>query len=803
MRYIFLMVICCGLMMGTMSAQTKKQYLKAAEKNLSMKDYKSAMVNYQIASEFDPGNADILFNIAEAARKFHAFTKAEQYYALLLLNENKDDPKYKDVPFHLAEVQTIQGKYQEAQDNFNLFISKNDGSDNPNLDVARKRLASLDFAIKNSSDSAQYYKVVQLGSDINSPYNDFAPFEKNDSLFYASNRFTNPTNKWLVGKTMLKDASSNAELGSEFNENTKHNVNMTYSPDGKRVYYSNCSNLNFSEIRCELYYRNINPDGTFGPAVRLPDPVNMAGYTTTQPSIGYVAGMNKTVLFFVSDRPGGEGKDDIWCIDVNGDSFGTPYNLKDLNTAESEVTPYFHEGTQTLYFSSFGLNGFGGYDIYRSTYENGKWNAAIQEPAPLNSSYNDIYFSLNKSGKTGYFASNREGSLYLDPTEEACCNDIYKVDVLKVNLLAYVFDASTRDSLPGAKVSLYKKGGPEMVSQQIDTRSSYLFGLDPGFEYMAIATKPGYYPDTVYFTTKDLKDNSDIVKLFYLKSKELDLDVLTFAKKSGLPLNGTTIRIIDMDDPSKEQLIQLTEATNRHIFPIERGKRYKIIATKKGFAPDTVMLNTKDIADNVNRIEQKLYLGKGSLEDYLPIELFFDNDEPGRRSRAVSVTKTFPETFAPYYNKKWLYRDRYIQPLSGDERIQAEKIMNNFFDNRVKKGNDDLIDFTEALEEVLERGEEVQIIIQGFTSPLASTAYNEKLGLRRVSSVVNYLKTASNGAIAPYLKSGKLKITEVSFGETKSPADVVSSYSDLRNSVYSVSASKERRVEIVNINRKK
>lgn len=199
----------------------------------------------------------------------------------------------------------------------------------------------------------------------------------------------------------------------------------------------------------------------------------------------------------------------------------------------------------------------------------------------------------------------------MDPTEEACCNDIYKVDVLKVNLLAYVFDASTRDSLPGAKVSLYKKGGPEMVSQQIDTRSSYLFGLDPGFEYMAIATKPGYYPDTVYFTTKDLKDNSDIVKLFYLKSKELDLDVLTFAKKSGLPLNGTTIRIIDMDDPSKEQLIQLTESTNRHVFPIERGKRYKIIATKKGFAPDTVMLNTKDIADNVNRIEQKVISRKG------------------------------------------------------------------------------------------------------------------------------------------------------------------------------------------------
>lgn len=802
MKHILLLVACV-LAFGSIDAQTKKQYLKAAEKNLAIKDYKSAMVNFQIAAEFDPGDPDILFNIAEAARKFHSYTKAEQYYALLQLSDKKDDPKYKDALFHLAEVQTIQGKYEEAQDNYNLFISKNDGTENENLTIARQRLTSIDWAIKNAADSVEFYKVEQLGSDINSPYNDFAPYEKNDSFFYSSNRFTNPANKWLLGKTLLKDSTSNDAIGSEFNEDTKHNVNLTFSPDGKRVYYSNCSNINFSEIRCELYYRNINPDGTFGPATRVPDPVNAAGYTTTQPSVGYVAALGKTMLFFVSDRPGGQGKDDIWYVEVNGDSFGTPVNATELNTMDSEVTPFFHQNTQTLYFSSFGLKGFGGYDIYKTTSENGKWTTPEQEPAPLNSSYNDIYYNLNESGKTGYFASNRAGSMYLDPSEEACCNDIYKVDVLKVNLLAYVFDAATRDSLPGAKVALYKREGPELASQQIPTRSSYLFPLDPGYEYMAVASKPGYYPDTVYFSTKDLKDNSDIVKLFYLRSKELDLDVLTFAKKTGLPLNGTTIRITDTNDPSKEQVIQLTESTNRHIFPVERGKKYMVIATKKGYAPDTAYVNTVDVPDNVSRIEQKLYLGKGNLEDYLPIELFFDNDEPGRRSRAVTTTKTFPETFTPYYNKKWLYRDKYVQPLKGDERTQAEKIMNNFFENKVKKGNEDLIAFTEALEEVLERGEEVQIVIQGFTSPLASSAYNEKLGSRRVNSIVNYLKTSSRGSIAPYLKNGKLKITEVSFGESKSPADVVSSYSDLRNSVYSVAASRERRVEIVNLSRKK
>ncbi len=802
MKNILIVIVCC-FALGQVQGQTKKQYLKAAEKNLAIKDYKSAMVNFQIAAEFDPGDPYLLFNIAEAARKFHAYTKAEQFYTLLQLSEQKEDPQYKDALFWLAEVQTIQGKYTEALDNYNLFISKNDGTVNENIVIARQRLESLDWAMKNAADSVEFYAVQQLGSDVNSPYNDFAPFVSKDSFFYASNRYTNPNNQWLVGKTLLKDTSTNDVLSNAFNEDTRHNVNLTFSPDGKRAYYTNCANINFSEVRCELFYRNVMPDGTMGSPIRIAEPVNINGFTSTQPSIGKVDGMGKTLLFFTSDRPGGLGKEDIWYVEVNGDNFGTPVNARELNTLESEVTPFFHQPSQTLYYSSFGLRGFGGYDIFKTNYEGSKWIDPIQEPAPLNSSYNDIYYYVTDNSKVAYFASNRAGSLYLDPTEEACCNDIYKVDILKVNLLAFVFDAGTRDSLPGAKVALYKRAGPELTSRENPTRSSYIFPLDPGYDFMAVASKSGYYPDTVYFSTKDLKDNADIVKLFFLRSKELDLDVLTFAKKTGLPLNGTTIRITDTNDPSKEQIIQLTESTNRHIFPVERGKNYLVIATKKGYAPDSAYVDTRNVPDNIRKIEQRLYLGKGNLEDYLPIELFFDNDEPGRRTRTLTTNKTFPETFDPYYKKKWLYRDKYTQPLRGDEKTQAEKIMNNFFENKVKKGNDDLIAFTEALEEVLERGEVVQIVIQGFTSPLASTAYNEKLGSRRVNSIINYLNRASKGAIAPYLKNGKLKITEVSYGESRSPADVVSSYTDLRNSVYSVSASRERRVEIVNLSRTK
>ncbi|HQW72387.1 MAG TPA: hypothetical protein PKZ91_11230, partial [Saprospiraceae bacterium] len=72
-----LIIIVCFFALNQVQSQTKKQYLKAAEKSLAIKDYKSAMVNFQIAAEFDPGDPELLFKIAESARNFHAYTKAE------------------------------------------------------------------------------------------------------------------------------------------------------------------------------------------------------------------------------------------------------------------------------------------------------------------------------------------------------------------------------------------------------------------------------------------------------------------------------------------------------------------------------------------------------------------------------------------------------------------------------------------------------------------------------------------------------------------------------------------------------
>lgn len=77
-----------------------------------------------------------------------------------------------------------------------------------------------------------------------------------------------------------------------------------------------------------------------------------------------------------------------------------------------------------LYFSSTYHKGLGGFDIFRSTYDKGTFGEPSNAGYPINSSYNDIYHSVNKEGTFAYLSSNRVGSFFEHKLN--CCNDIYR-----------------------------------------------------------------------------------------------------------------------------------------------------------------------------------------------------------------------------------------------------------------------------------------------------------------------------------------------------------------------------------------
>jgi hypothetical protein len=96
---------------------------------------------------------------------------------------------------------------------------------------------------------------------------------------------------------------------------------------------------------------------------------------------------------------------------------------------DNEITPFFNDASQTLYFSSDWHKGFGGFDIFKTTRKNRVYDVPHNIGYPVNSSYNDLYFTTNKSETKAYFSSNREGS-YFDKFQN-CCNDIYSYSGVK------------------------------------------------------------------------------------------------------------------------------------------------------------------------------------------------------------------------------------------------------------------------------------------------------------------------------------------------------------------------------------
>lgn len=187
------------------------------------------------------------------------------------------------------------------------------------------------------------------------------------------------------------------------------------------------------------------------------------------------------------------------------------------------------------------------------------------------------------------------------------------------------------------------------------------------------------------------------------------------------------------------------------------------------------------------------------LADFVGLPLYFDNDEPDKRTRRTETAKTYEATVQAYLIRQNEYREQFTTGLKGTEENNGANLIDNFFENEVRKGYERLEQLCDVLLTRLQEGHDVEVLIKGFTSPRAESDYNLNLGKRRISSVRNHIAAFSEGALAPYIKSGQLKISETSFGETTAKSNISDRLNDLRNSIYHPDAARERRVEIVAI----
>lgn len=799
-RSLFAILFLLSLSMSSLTfGQTKKAFIKAAEEASAAHNHYAAMLFYGNVLEFDEDDLDYLYKYAQEGHHINAFSKSIEAYEKII--EMDSSNQYPESSYHLANMYKQVGRYDDALDQYQLFVTEYDGDDQSLVDRANREIESTKWAKEFAEVQWEEYEINHLGSGINTEFSDFGPLNHSDSLFYSSLRFVpdkgHKMDPPMSSILLSKGLSSGERLDESINSKTAHTAHTAFNKNNERLYFTLCEYLLPDSIRCDLYYREKSGDG-YGEAVNIEE-INMAGYTSTQPCIGYDLDDNE-VLYFASNRPGGKGGLDIYKVAVTEEGFGDVINVEEVNTMDNDLSPYFHSATQTLYFSSDGQpKSLGGLDIYYYSFNPDAVQAINHLGEPLNTSYSDLYFTLNETGDTAFFSSNRQASMRLDQELDACCFDIYQVIIHPfAQLIAQTFEEATKDSLYGTQITLLNLSTGEKIVVDAGELASAKFPLARNTDYLLIGTKQGYLPDTVVFNTTDIAGIDDIVKQLYLATDVLTLDAFVFDARTREALNGATVTIYDMDDPNAEPIVITNFDANDFHAELERGKRYRVTATRKGYTSETVIIDTNDHWDK-SRIQQDFYLNIGDLADFLPLVLFFDNDHPNPRTWLERTDLAYTQTYPPYYARKQTFVDRYTEPLTGVAKEEAAQKLISFFDNEVRKGNDDLLTFLEVLEAHLEEGDEVHIFLKGYASPRSSRAYNYALGKRRVSSVQNNFKEYADGAFASYLDSGQLTIKQESFGETTAPKGISSSIPDERNSIYSYEASKERRVEIIQI----
>lgn len=786
---------------------TKKQYIVKAEEAYADKNFYGALIFYNEALEFDKTDAEVLYKSAESARQFNAYARAAEKYHYLL--DTLKDNQHPTALFWLANMKQRLGKYDEARKYYDLYLSEFSGQDSLLTAKAGKEIASVDYAKTITSKPKKNIKFEKLGADINTPSSEVAGNLFKDDFYFSSMKFKEGSPLGEVprdiSKVLKKGADSTVQiLPGYINERNELISNSAINTDGTAIYYTVCTYLNGSEIQCQIYKSDLSPDGILSNEVILPDPINIAASTSTHPHIAKDKLSGKEILYFVSDRQGGKGNLDIWYSVIDAKfGYSEPVNIVEINTGDNEITPFYNQQTDFLFFSSDGREGLGGYDVYKVAKTNDAFGSVVAAGAPLNSSYNDIYYFEKQDGTQAYISSNREGAFYLDSYFESCCYDIYKMDIIKLelNLNALTYDKLTGRDLKKATVILIDQDtGVELARVTNDDGIEHKFELSEDRNYLIIAQRENYFPDTIRFSTIGAEVSDSIVKKMYLSTDMMLLDVYTFTMVGKLPLEGTTVTLIDMSDSSVKEIVELNPLSNEFNFMLDRGKQYKIIARKEGYTDAVAFIDTRPY-EKSGLLRQDMFLDKFVLQDLLPIALYFDNDLPDIASKSTVTKAKYGDLVTNYIDRKEIYKDKYAKPLGEDQRAEVKEAYEVFFEGDVKGGYDKFKLFINNLLQELEAGNKVELVLKGFASPRADAKYNLTLGQRRVNSVKNEMIFFDNDELKSYFLSGQLKITDISFGKELSPPDVPGNISDERNSIYNLKAAKERRVEILRASR--
>ena len=416
-------------------SQSKGKLIKMAKNALYEGDIFTATDCYQKVDDKYSGDVNVQKTLANLYWQEKNYPLAQKYFRAVYESDAKANLSEL---FYSAKCLQIMGKYNEAKAEYELFAArgKSDKNLRENVKYAKTLAEEMDRIANDSVN--KNIAIVHLDSAVNSkhintsplPFGEntlvFGSLRENEINYYNTCGDTLPVRKFYIAREDNEmEWSFLGEFDTVFNTADADVCNGALSADKRRFFFSKCQKDDKGKRLCEIYMSKLVDDVWQTPE-RLPDVINASGYTTTMPSLG-VSRQNADVLYFVTDRPGGRGGLDLWFSLYNpkDNSWKEAKNCgKQVNTIGDEITPYYDVTTRTLYYSSDGMIGYGGFDIYKTVGEGKGFNDIKNVGKPINSSYDDLYYTIDESRRKGFLSSNRDGGYSL--RNENCCDDIYE-----------------------------------------------------------------------------------------------------------------------------------------------------------------------------------------------------------------------------------------------------------------------------------------------------------------------------------------------------------------------------------------
>ncbi|WP_295652455.1 OmpA family protein [uncultured Mucilaginibacter sp.] len=407
----YILFICLATSLMAQEQPTKKQ--QADQLFERYEYYKSLNLYLDLASKNNP-DLGILERVAECYRLTNNYASAEEWYARVA-DDERASPQ---CIYAYAEVLLRNQKFDQARATYKVYYDKVGKA----AEYAAK-LATIDSAVRWMALTPRYN--VQNADKFNTSSSDWglAYYGKTGFVFTSDRNMDNQDKRTGEGYYRLYQ-SIDGNIG-ELPMNTKGNplFNTDYHTGPMAINAS--GDTAYITITTRSPKRKIVIDKNYNTKQRLytrwlqliiatktkgewGNFKNFPYNNIEQYSVGHAAlSKDGNMLYFTSDMPGGIGETDIWYCQKQADgTWGKPLNCGPIiNTAQEEAFPTI--SGDTLYYSSKGLPGMGGFDIFKTVGQKDSWSKPVNMQYPINSTSDDFCL-ITHDGISGYLSSNRE-----------------------------------------------------------------------------------------------------------------------------------------------------------------------------------------------------------------------------------------------------------------------------------------------------------------------------------------------------------------------------------------------------------